>query len=123
MLGLFRIFSLYLSLSFYVFVFVLNWQWASWAGTSQPIYISTGYLNLYMFTHSSWIFVFVFVLVCVFVFVIVILDDFSGYWFVWSKRSCSGQKVGCDACAQTTTTEYEDRARILDSEFAINLHT
>ena len=43
-------------------------------------------------------------------------------WFVWSKRSYSGDKKGCDARGQRTTdgrTECEDRARILETEFAI----
>ena len=52
----------------------------SWAGTSQPIYISTGYLNLYSLNHFSWNFsVFVFVFVCVFVIVIVIVIA-GGLW-------------------------------------------
>ena len=37
-------------------------------------------------------------------------------WFVWSKTSYIGDKVGCDACPRRTTdgrTECEDRARIL----------
>ena len=45
-------------------------------------------------------------------------------WFVWSKMSYSGDMDGCHACARTTdngqrTTECEDRARILETEFAI----
>ena len=42
--------------------------------------------------------------------------------FVGSKRSNSGDKRGCDACGRTDgqrTTECEDRARILETEFAI----
>ena len=42
-------------------------------------------------------------------------------WFVWSKMSCSGDMEGCYACAHTDNarTECEDRARILETEFAI----
>ena len=40
--------------------------------------------------------------------------------FVWSKRLYSGQKVGCHAYGQRTT-ECEDRARILESEFAVKI--
>ena len=36
-------------------------------------------------------------------------------WFVWSKRSYSGQKVGCDDC---DTRKCEDSARILEAGFA-----
>ena len=41
-------------------------------------------------------------------------------WFVWSKMSYSGDMEGCHACARTDgrTTECEDRARILETEFA-----
>ena len=35
----------------------------------------------------------------------------SENWFVWSKRSYSGDKVGCHPCPRTT--EREVRARIL----------
>ena len=38
-------------------------------------------------------------------------------WFVWSKMSYNGDMDGCHACARTT--ECEDRARILETEFAI----
>ena len=38
-------------------------------------------------------------------------------WFVWSKRSYSGDKVGVDG----RMTEHEDRARILEPEFAIRI--
>ena len=44
-------------------------------------------------------------------------------WFVWSKMSYSGDMEGCHACARTTDgqrTECEDRARILETEFAIS---
>ena len=41
-------------------------------------------------------------------------------WFVWSKRSYSGDKKGCHARGQRRTTECEDRARILETEFAIS---
>ena len=37
-------------------------------------------------------------------------------WFVWSKRSYSEDKVGCHGCPRRTT-ECEDRARILETEF------
>ena len=44
-------------------------------------------------------------------------------WFVWSKMSYSGDMEGCHACARRTDngqrTECEDRARILETEFAI----
>ena len=43
-------------------------------------------------------------------------------WFVWSKRSYSGDKEGCHACGRTDDgrrTECEDRAGILETEFAI----
>ena len=41
-------------------------------------------------------------------------------WFVWSKMSNSGDMEGCHACARTDArTECEDRARILETEFAI----
>ena len=42
-------------------------------------------------------------------------------WFVWSKRSYSGDKKGCHARGRRTDghTECEDRARILETEFAI----
>ena len=46
-------------------------------------------------------------------------------WFVWSKMSYSGDMEGCHACARTDgqrTTECEDRARILETEFAKNLN-
>ena len=44
-------------------------------------------------------------------------------WFVWSKSSFSGAKKGCDARGRRTTDgqwteEREDRARILETEFA-----
>ena len=46
-------------------------------------------------------------------------------WFVWSKRSYSGDKKGCHARGRTDeqrrTTECEDRARILETEFAISV--
>ena len=43
-------------------------------------------------------------------------------WFVWSRMSYSGDMEGCHACPQTTDgrTESEDRARILEAEFAIS---
>ena len=44
-------------------------------------------------------------------------------WFVWSKRSYSGQKVGCHAHTRRHgQTECEDRARILETEFTITKH-
>ena len=44
-------------------------------------------------------------------------------WFVRSKRSYSGQKLGCHSCGRTDgRTECEERDRNLDSEFAIILH-
>ena len=47
-------------------------------------------------------------------------------WLVWSKRSYSGDKVGCDACGRTdgrmrinVTDECDDKVRIMETEFAI----
>ena len=41
-------------------------------------------------------------------------------WFVCSKMSYSGDMEGCHACPRTDGhTECEDRARILETEFAI----
>ena len=42
-------------------------------------------------------------------------------WFVWSKMSYSGDMEGCHACPRTDNgqrMECEDRARILEAEFA-----
>ena len=41
-------------------------------------------------------------------------------WFMLFKRSYSRQKVGCDVCGRRIMTEWEDRARSLDSEFAVH---
>ena len=42
-------------------------------------------------------------------------------WFVWSKRSHSGDKKGYHARgrADNGRTECEDRARIIETEFTI----
>ena len=77
---------------------------------------------------------FVYLCICVFVFVylcirhlvisvLISLDQAlsENIWFVWSKSSFSGDKKGCDARGRRTdgrTTECEDRARILETEFA-----
>ena len=80
--------------------------------------------------------VYVYLCICVSVFVylcmrhmvisvLISLDQVpsENIWFVWSKSSFSGDKKGCDARGRRTdgrTTECEDRARILETEFAID---
>ena len=44
-------------------------------------------------------------------------------WFAWSRMSYSEDMEGCHARGRTTdgrTTEHEDRARILEAEFAMS---
>ena len=44
-------------------------------------------------------------------------------WFVWSIMSYNGDIDGCHACPRTDThTECEDRARILETEFAKQIY-
>ena len=70
--------------------------------------------------------VFLFVYLCIRHLVISVLISLDqelseNIWFVWPKTSYSGENVGCHACGQRTTdgrTECEDRARILETEFA-----
>ena len=81
---------------------------------------------------------FVYLCICVFVFVYLCMRHFGisvqisldlelseNIWFVWSKTSYCGENVGCHACGRTTDngqrTECEDRARILETEFAISV--
>ena len=69
--------------------------------------------------------VFVFVYLCMRHLVISVLRSLDqelseNIWFVWSKTSYCGENVGCHACGRRTDgrTECEDRARILETEFA-----